>query len=197
MKARAGGVTEARDEPNEYTVVGAAHRHTFANWLTPIEEHFVCHRNDPNIDVDSWTVSLTGQAEATLSMDDIKDEYPTVSVAHTMERAGNGRGQHRPETGSVQWGFEAAATAFWTGTSLSSTLREHGVDSPDGKWLTAIGGDPSEDDGVFARSIPLAKAAEDCIPVRDERATTPAGARLSNSANRPRVVRRQQRGMGR
>ncbi|WP_137285521.1 sulfite oxidase [Halorussus salinisoli] len=164
VEARAGGVTETRDEADKYTVVGAAQRRTFANWLTPIEEHFVCHRNNiPDIDADAWTVSLTGQVEADLLMTDIREEYPTVAVAHTMECAGNGRGQHRPETGSVQWGFEAAATAFWTGTPVSSILRAHGVDSPDGKWLTAIGGDPSDDDDVFARSIPLVKAVNDCL----------------------------------
>ena len=164
VEARSGGVTETRDEDDKYTVVGAADRRTFANWLTPIEEHFICHRNDiPDIDAEAWTVSLTEQIEGEVSMADIKDKYPTVAVAHTMECAGNGRGQHHPETGSVQWDFEAVATAFWTGTPVSSILREHGVDAPDGKWLTTIGGDPSDDDDVFARSIPLTKALDDCI----------------------------------
>ncbi len=164
LEAKAGGVAETRDEADKYTVLGAADRATFANWLTPIEEHFVCHRNDmPEADADSWTVSLTGQVEGTLSMAEIRDAHPTVAVAHTMECAGNGRGQHRPETGSVQWDFEAAATAFWTGTPVSSILRERGVESSRGRWLTAVGGDPSDDDDVFARSIPLAKALDDCI----------------------------------
>jgi DMSO/TMAO reductase YedYZ molybdopterin-dependent catalytic subunit len=164
VESKQGGVTETRDEADKYTVVGAADRRTFANWLTPITEHFVCHRNDiPSADEDEWTVSLTGDAEATLSMKDLVESYPTVAVAHTMECAGNGRGQHRPETGSVQWEHEAAATAFWTGTPVGSILRDHGVDSPDGRWLTAVGGDPSEEDDVFARSIPLTKAFDDCL----------------------------------
>ncbi|MFB6303228.1 MAG: sulfite oxidase [Haloferacaceae archaeon] len=164
VAARAGGVAETVDDADRYTVVGAAHRRTFADWLTPVEEHFVCHRNDiPDADPGAWTVSLTGQVEGTLSMADIEDAYPTVAVAHTMECAGNGRGQHRPGTGSVQWGFEAAGTAFWTGTPVSSVLRDHGVASADGRWLTAVGGDPSDGDDVFARSIPLAKAFDDCI----------------------------------
>ncbi|MFC4543043.1 sulfite oxidase [Halosolutus amylolyticus] len=161
---KAGGVSETRDEADKYTVVGAADRRTYANWLTPIEEHFVCHRNDiPDADADDWTVALTGHVEGDLPLSEIEESYPTVAVAHTMECAGNGRGQHRPETGSVQWGFEAAATAFWTGTPVSSILREHGVDSADGRWLTAIGGDPADGDDVFARSIPLSKALDDCI----------------------------------
>jgi DMSO/TMAO reductase YedYZ molybdopterin-dependent catalytic subunit len=164
VSARGGGVTETRDEADKYTVVGASSRRTFANWLTPVEEHFVCHRNDiPDADAATWTVSLTGHADGTLSMADLRAAYPRVGVAHTMECAGNGRGQHRPETGSVQWGFEAAATAFWTGAPVSSILRAHGVESADGRWLTAVGGDPSDADDVFARSIPLGKALDDCI----------------------------------
>ncbi len=164
QRAKGGGVKETRDDVDKYTVLGAAQRSTFANWLTPIEEHFVCHRNDiPDIDAATWTVSLTGHAEGTLSMADIRDRYPTVAVAHTMECAGNGRGQHRPETGSVQWDCEAVATAVWTGTPVSSVLRDHGVDAAEGKWLTAIGGDPSDEDDVFARSIPLGKALDDSL----------------------------------
>lgn len=164
LERKAGGVVETRDEADKYTVVGAAERETFANWLTPIEEHFVCHRNDiPEIDPDTWSVSLTGDIAGELSMADIREHFPTVAVAHTMECAGNGRGQHDPETGSVQWDNEAAANAIWTGTPLSSILEFHDVDSSSGQWLTAIGGDPSEDEDVFARSIPLSKALDDCI----------------------------------
>ncbi|WP_224337483.1 sulfite oxidase [Haloprofundus halobius] len=176
LRTKAGGVTETRDEADKYTVVGAARRRTFANWLTPVAEHFVCHRNDiPDVDAETWTVSLTGRASGALSVADIESGFPTVAVAHTMECAGNGRGQHRPETGSVQWGFEAAATALWTGAPVSSILRASGVDPPnesgendvgdesDERWLTAVGGDPSDDGDVFARSIPLAKAFDDCI----------------------------------
>ncbi|MFB6131730.1 MAG: sulfite oxidase [Salinigranum sp.] len=164
LRAKSGGVAEVRDDADKYTVVGAARRRTFGDWLTPIEEHFVCHRNDvPEADPETWTVSLAGQVEGSVSMADLREEFPTVAVAHTMECAGNGRGQHRPRTGSVQWGFDAAANAFWTGTPVSSVLRAHGVEAAGGKWLTAIGGDPSDGGDVFARSIPLSKALEDCV----------------------------------
>ena len=164
VAAKAGGVKPTRDEADKYTVVGAARRATFGDWLTPVSEHFVCHRNDiPDADDDAWTVSLTGQVEGSLTMADLRDEYPTVAVAHTMECAGNGRGQHRPETGSVQWGYEAAANAFWTGAPVSAVLRDHGVRAPAGRWLTTVGGDPSDGDDVFARSIPLSKALDDCV----------------------------------
>ena len=114
---RKPGTREVRDEANRYTVVGAADRETFTNWLTPIAEHFVCHRNPiPDIDEESWHVSLTGldgagsadgqdsaegedtgsKESTALSMAAIGEEFPTVAIAHTMECAGNGRGQHDP-----------------------------------------------------------------------------------------------------
>ena len=161
---KAGGVAETPDNADKYTVVGAASRETYANWLTPIEEHFVCHRNDiPAIDPDSWTVELTGAVDGSLSMAAIREEYPTTTVAHTMECAGNGRGQHRPRTGSVQWEFEAVATALWTGTPVTAILDDHDVSAPDDRWLTTVGGDPSTQNDVFARSIPLEKALDDCV----------------------------------
>lgn len=144
VEARSGDVAETRDEANKYTVVGAADRRSFANWLTPIVEYFVCHRNDiPEIDAETWTVSLEGQVDGDLSISEIRDDYPMVAVAPTMECAGNGRGQHQPETGSVQWGFEAAADAFWTGTPVRSILRGQGVESPGEKWLTTPSTSPA------------------------------------------------------
>jgi sulfane dehydrogenase subunit SoxC len=161
---RKPGTRETRDEADRYTVVGAASRATFGNWLTPIEEHFVCHRNAiPTGETDSWTVTLADdEEESKLALADIIDELPTVAVAHTMECAGNGRGQHDPETASVQWGCEAVGTAFWTGTPVESVLRAAGVDVQRDQWVTAIGAD-STDEETFARSIPFSKALSDCV----------------------------------
>ncbi len=159
---RKPGTREVRDEADRYTVVGAANRNTYANWLTPIEEHFVCHRNAiPHIEDSDWTVSLSGTLDGELSVGDLGG-FPTVAVGHTMECAGNDRGQHDPETGSVQWEAGAVGTAIWTGVPVSSVLRTHGISGEEG-WLTAVGGDRPADEDVFARSIPLEKANEDCI----------------------------------
>ncbi len=165
---RKPGTEAVTDLADRYRVVGAADRGTYANWLTPVEEHYVCHRNgtlDPA--AEEWTVELGGalEREAELGMAAIRDEYPTVAVAHTMECAGNGRGYFEPETGSVQWEYGAVSTAFWTGTPLRSVLADHGATTDD-TWLTAVGGDRPEVDGEndrFARSIPMEKVLEDCI----------------------------------
>ena len=162
---RKPGVKEVADEEDRYTVVGAASRDTYENWLTPIEEHFVCHRNPIPEGGAGWDISLSGDLDGELSMAELRG-LPTVAVAHTMECAGNGRGQHDPQTGDVQWGYEAAATAVWTGTPVSSVLRTLGLDSDDEsetRWLTAVGGDPAVDGDIYVRSIPLSKALSDCI----------------------------------
>ncbi|QLK25066.1 sulfite oxidase [Natrinema zhouii] len=169
MLERKPGTEAVTDLADRYRVVGAADRETYANWLTPIEEHYVCHRNetlDPA--ADEWTVALDGTVdrEAELGMSELREEYPTVAVAHTMECAGNGRRYFDPETGSVQWEYGAVSTAMWTGAPLSAILADHGATTDDGTWLTAVGGDHPEVDGEndrFARSIPMAKVLEDCI----------------------------------
>lgn len=164
LETKGGGVEAIRDESDKYTVVGAADRSTYANWLTPIEEHFVCHRNDiPAVEGDEWVIRLSGELEGSIRVTELKEDHPTVAVAHTMECAGNGRGQHRPETGSVQWGCNAVGTAMWTGTPLRSVLSDIQYDAAEDQWLTAIGGDVSEHGDVFARSIPLRKVLDDCI----------------------------------
>lgn len=127
------GTRAVRDEEGRYTVVGAASSRTFADWLTPVAEHFVYHRNDiPDADTETWWVHVMG----------VSDEERL-----SMECAGNDRGHHDPETGSVQWGASAVATAVWTGTPVRAVLKDCrvDVDRESDRWLTVVGGDPPAD----------------------------------------------------
>lgn len=136
-------------------------------WLTPIEEHFVLHRsNTPELSADEWTVSVTGMVdeEVELSKEVLQEEFPTTTVAHTMECAGNCRAYFDPAIESVAWEFDGVSTAIWSGTPLESVLSRYGANTEDGMWVTAIGGDdPKDGDDVFARSIPMSKILRDCI----------------------------------
>lgn len=64
--------------------------------------------------------------EVSLSLDEIRSR-PEVTIAVTMECAGNGRAQLAPRPLSQPWLLEAVGTAEWTGTPLRGLLEEVGV----------------------------------------------------------------------
>ncbi|ELZ31647.1 sulfite oxidase [Halogeometricum pallidum JCM 14848] len=141
-------------------------RENLESYLTPRDEHYVRnHHRTPEIDADEWTVSLTGlvDSEAELSMEELRTDYPTDSVVHMMECSGNGRAYFSPDAEGDQWTFGAVGDAVWTGTPVRAILDAHGADTADGRWLTAMGGEAKDDEDVFCRSIPMAKALDDCI----------------------------------
>lgn len=145
-------------------------RESFRQWLTPIEEFYVLnHYPTPEIAPDEWRVSITGQVDepVELSVEEIVEEYPTVTIPHTMECAGNGRAAFDDVDGEprryVQWRDSAVGNAQWTGTPLRAVLSDCGGDTSDGTWLAAIGGDAPDGEDVFARSLPMSKVVSDCI----------------------------------
>ncbi|WP_245180893.1 sulfite oxidase [Haloarcula amylovorans] len=143
-----------------------ASRSHLEDYLTPREQHYIRnHHRTPNIDEGEWTVSLTGLVESAvdLSMDELKHDYPTDSVMHMMECSGNGRAYFSPDAEGDQWTVGAVGNAIWTGTPIRAILDDHGAATDDGLWLTAVGGEAKEDEDVFARSIPMEKALEDCL----------------------------------
>lgn len=153
-------------EGTRYAAAGPRDRAVYTDWLTPTEAHYILHRNEiPDLNAETWTVSITGAVEdkVALSMDEIREDYPTIVVPHTMECAGNGRGRFDPPIEPVAWDVNGVSTAFWAGTPLSSVLRDVGADIADDMWVTAIGGDRPVENNVFARSIPMSKIMDDCI----------------------------------
>jgi DMSO/TMAO reductase YedYZ molybdopterin-dependent catalytic subunit len=152
---------------------GPPNRSVYTEWITPIEKFYILnHYPTPEIDADSWTVSLTGAIteETDLQVDKIIKDYPTITVAHTMECAGNGRtGFPEPSDNNeeflrrTQWHLNGVGNALWTGTPLQPILEKHGADMSNDMWLTAVGGDAPEGEDVFARSIPMSKVVDDCI----------------------------------
>jgi DMSO/TMAO reductase YedYZ molybdopterin-dependent catalytic subunit len=133
--------------------------------LTTRASHYVrSHYPVPEIDAEGWTVSLTGVTEETdLSMRSLREEYPTESVAHTMECSGNGRSAFEPDAEGHQWTVGAVGTAVWTGTPLSAVLEAHGVDADGETWVSVVGADAPEDEEAYCRSIPAEKAFEDTL----------------------------------
>jgi len=141
-------------------------RTVYRRFVTPIGLHYVRnHYPTPDTDESEWTVSLAGAVDepTELQMAELRHDFPTESVVHTMQCSGNGRAFFDPDADGHQWTTNAAGTAVWTGTPLSAVLTACGADTDDSMWVTAMGGDAPPGEDVFARSIPMDKATEDCL----------------------------------
>jgi len=144
----------------------AAARATYADYITPREEHYIRnHYPTPDIEESDWTVSLTGLVddEADLSMEEIKHSFSTESVTHTMQCAGNGRSYFDPQVGGNQWTFGAVGNTVWTGTPVSEILEYYGAETGEGYFVTVMGGEHPEGEDVFTRSIPMEKVLDDTL----------------------------------
>ncbi|WP_458204862.1 sulfite oxidase [Haladaptatus sp. NG-SE-30] len=144
----------------------AASLSTYESFITPREEHYIRnHYPTPTIDESEWTISLTGMVdeEVELSMDEIRNDYSTRTVTHTMQCSGNGRSYFDPQVGGNQWTFGAVGNTVWTGTPISEILERYGANTNDGMWLSVMGGEAPEGEDIFTRSIPMQKVMEDCL----------------------------------
>jgi sulfane dehydrogenase subunit SoxC len=98
--------------------------------LTPPGMHYLLtHFDIPHGDDKTWTVAVDGHVRSTMSltMDDIRSRR-AVTMAVTMECAGNGRARLHPRPMSQPWLQEAVGTAEWTGTPLGPILEEAGLE---------------------------------------------------------------------
>lgn len=147
----------------------ASSRDVYTHFTTPLESFYVVsHFETPVIDADEHEVTVVGNdgASVEVDVDSLRSEYPTESVVHTMQCAGNGR-KYFQEMDGWQFGYGAVGTAEWTGTPVSAVFDAHDVAIPPDAWVTAAGADgPANDaDRVFARSIPASKLLDDCLIV--------------------------------
>ena len=130
--------------------------------VTPAGLHYLLiHYDIPVVDPASWRLAVGGHVgrELSLSLDELRSR-PAVTLAVTMECAGNGRAQLSPRPVSQPWLLEAVGTAEWTGTPLRGLLEEAGVDEGAAEVLFrgldrgVEGGEEQQ----FERSLPLAEA---------------------------------------
>jgi DMSO/TMAO reductase YedYZ molybdopterin-dependent catalytic subunit len=141
-------------------------------FLTPIESFYVrTHFPTPSIDRDAWWLRFEGDVENPFAINYQELlELESVTIAVTLECAGNNRSFLEPKVKGVQWGLGAVGTAEWTGVPLSILLDRAGVkangcevilEGADGGMLE----DPMSPPGElkFSRSIPLEKARADVL----------------------------------
>ena len=97
--------------------------------LTPVGMHYLLiHFDIPETDDATWRLEVGGLVDRPLSlgMDELRGR-PAVTLAVTMECAGNGRARLEPRPLSQPWLDEAVGTAEWTGTPLRPILEEAGL----------------------------------------------------------------------
>lgn len=97
--------------------------------VTPPGLHYVLvHYDVPHLDLDSWSMAVGGEVAHPFSLDlDRLSSYSPVSLAVTLECAGNGRALLQPRPVSQPWLEGAVGTAVWTGARLADVLADAGL----------------------------------------------------------------------
>jgi len=138
--------------------------HHFA--ATPNDRMFV--RNNlltPGLDASKHRLTVKGlvDRELTLSLDDLRKDFPQVRTQAMLECAGSGRTGFLPRPSGTPWPVTGGmGCPVWNGVRLRDVLRAAGVKS-NAVHVSGQGGDF----GVIAtaapviRSIPMAKAMEE------------------------------------
>ncbi|WP_157019138.1 molybdopterin-dependent oxidoreductase [Mesorhizobium xinjiangense] len=122
-----------------------------------------------DMDAQGWTLTVDGEVEnpLELSLDDLKSEFETVTLALVLECGGNGRAFFDPGASGNQWTVGAVGCPEWTGVRLSDVLAKVGLKS--GAVYTGHYGNDVDISGdmdkvVISRGVPIEKAQEpECL----------------------------------
>ena len=130
--------------------------------VTPAGLHYLLvHYDIPIVDPDAWRLDVGGRVgrELSLPLEDLRSR-PAVTLAVTMECAGNGRAQLSPRPLSQPWLLEAVGNAEWTGTPLRDLLEEAGIgdDAVEVAFRGLDRGIEGGEDQHYERSLSLADA---------------------------------------
>lgn len=135
-------------------------------YLTPNHLFFVRnHGSIPHVDPTAFRLTVTGMVEKplTLSLDELREAFPTETRAATLQCAGNRRremAEVTPIPGELLWEADAISNASWGGVRLAEVLGAAGVQA-DAQHVAFSGLDEVEREGRsfgFGGSIPLEKA---------------------------------------
>ena len=135
--------------------------------VTPNELFYVRnHAPVPEIDPASFRLRVGGsvERELSLSLDELRRDFPEVDHQITLQCAGNRRDELiavRPIPGEAPWGLTPLGNARWRGVPLSAVLRAAGVDEDREAHVAFLGLDEIVKEGEtigFGGSIPLARA---------------------------------------
>lgn len=170
-----------RPTPSEYAPKGYVPPMNESSWTgTPLQDlrgiitpnglfYERSHGGYADMDPAKHKVVIHGLVDRNLelSMEDLR-RFPTVTTFRFLECSGNSDliwgkatygGQETSPFLTAQDIHGLLSCAEWTGVRLSDLLREAGADTVRAKWLIVEGADS----GALARSLPMARALDDCI----------------------------------
>jgi DMSO/TMAO reductase YedYZ molybdopterin-dependent catalytic subunit len=136
---------------------------------TPIARFFVRNNGllpDPVTDADSWTFTVDGEVERSLSLSlaELKSRFTQKTFRMVLECGGNGRSFFEPKAEGNPWTNGGVGCAEWTGVSLGDVLREAGL-KESALFTGHFGADPdkhgSHEHQAMSRGVPIAKALEE------------------------------------
>ena len=137
----------------------------FREAITPSDAFFVrYHLADiPQVDVTKWSLKIGGGANPlTLTLDDLKRDYPAVEVTAVCQCSGNRRGLSQPHVAGVEWGYGAMGNARWKGARLKDILAKAGIPK-EAIEIVFHGADGAVNPKTpnFVKSLPVWKATDE------------------------------------
>jgi DMSO/TMAO reductase YedYZ molybdopterin-dependent catalytic subunit len=130
------------------------------SWITPNELFYVrSHLYTPTVTASDFKLIIDGLVDRplTLTLENLR-QLPGVTMAATLECAGNGRALFEPSVAGVQWERGAVGNARWTGVRLADVLKQAGI-KPSAAFVWLNGADrPMGTVPDFVRQLPTAKA---------------------------------------
>jgi DMSO/TMAO reductase YedYZ molybdopterin-dependent catalytic subunit len=150
---RQGGSPQNLATPSEY----------FDRLLTPTSVFFVrSHFGPPALDRSRKT-TFDGMVKTPLThnVDELRAQFPEVTVTAVLQCSGNGRALHEPRVPGLQWVHGAMGQATFTGVRLKDVLTRAGI-AKDALHVRIAGADapPKPTTPAFLRSLPIERAMD-------------------------------------
>lgn len=136
----------------------------FERLITPTSVFFVRSHHGPPLLDRTRKLSVEGLVKnpLTLGVDELRKQFPEVTVTAVLQCAGNGRALMVPRVPGIQWMHGAMGQAAFTGVRLRDVLERAGFDKSGGRHVRVSGADTSAKPSTpdFVRSIPIERALD-------------------------------------
>jgi len=136
---------------------------------TPTPKFFIRNNGqipEPAQNPDAWTLAVDCEVNRplTLTLAELKAQFPQKTFRMVLECGGNGRSSFQPQARGNQWTNGGAGCAEWTGVPLAEVLKAAGL-KDSAKYTAHYGADPhlSGDPArqSLSRGMPIPKAMEE------------------------------------